>query len=84
MVLLINFAFSQTDSVPDYVPESQPQTLRQKPQKDNSTLTARNFKTVHKTNPFALIVGNTIFNGELRYMNETVLARKFTLVLSAS
>lgn len=47
-------------------------------------VTLNTYKTVHKTNPLSLVVGNTAFNGELRYMNETVISPKSSLMISAS
>lgn len=76
-------AFAQ-DTIPDYFPPKEGLGDNSHSYTGKSEDKQRYFKMVHKTNPFTLLVGNTFYNSELRYMNETVLYKNFTLVLSAS
>jgi hypothetical protein len=81
---LTTVLLAQTDTVSDYVPNRRSVETRKNVSGLKEHKPERLFRTVHKTNPFCLLVGGTPYNSELRYMNETVLAPQLSLVLSAS
>lgn len=88
-LLLLFFLFcgiglQAQDTIPDYFPQNEGIDANAHDQKYDLGKEERHFRMVHKTNPFTLLVGNTVFNSELRYMNETVLYKQFTIMLSGS
>jgi hypothetical protein len=72
------------DTIPDYFPTKEEKTLKPINRTAQSGKEVRVFRMVHKTNPFAMLIGNTPYNSELRYMNETVVYKQLSLVLSGS
>ncbi len=82
--LLYGIGLQAQDTIPDYFPQQEGIDANSHIQSYDLGKEVRQFRMVHKTNPFTLLVGNTPFNSELRYMNETVLYKQLTLMLSGS